>query len=550
MRFPAQTKTDRWAWLLGAILLIAALLRIYALGRDALWCDEAYTAFTVRLPLIDMIMNQLRTDDAPPYFYLVVKTFTSIAGDSEAAVRTGSVLAGILAVALLACLAYRRRDEAYGWSAAFMATATYGVFHARQARSYMLVVLLALCVVVCARELLAGRRRAGPLLAVSGFMLCMTHHAAVVLLVASLLLWPLRRPRLRSWILWHALPLIVWAIYWTVARAQLDVHLELNAWTSAYWETHNFWIAPLYSLGVYLPGGLPAAQFGSGFAFAKQLGPAWSVCSVILALVCIGAAVLRARRETLRDAAYLLLPLLGLMAASLIVVPVYVVTRTDAVAYPAFVLLIGRGLAHLPRRLAVGIFHFWTLISLIALAQPQKGIDRQLAADMVTDGLARDDWVIHSFMTAPSIEYYLERLDAPHRIAYFPKIAGQNNASTWPTPLDSLEAYVAEARTLRATLEAALPEDGAVWIFTHAEPSAAEALRAGQGDGTLGVAQIGYPVSALIYTLVGTGSVKPVALYTQDWIGGHRALLRIPRADWAPLPPLEREEHAPEQERP
>ena len=146
-----------------------------------------------------------------------------------------------------------------------------------------------------------------------------------------------------------------------------------------------------------------------------------------------------------------------------------------------------------------------------------KGQDRQLAEELASAGVARDDWIVHTSMTAPTIEYYLERMGVLHSTAYFPRIVSRNTASEWPTPIDSLHAYVDEALDLRRELEATMPPDGAAWIF------------------------------ALVYALLGTQPVVPMWIYRQDWIAGSRAVLRIPRASWVPieaLPPLEAEDEA------
>ncbi|MFC1572996.1 hypothetical protein ACFL6M_05295 [Candidatus Eisenbacteria bacterium] len=558
MTTEAGSTERRWRllWLMLTVLLAAAAMRFYALGRESLWCDEAYTAFTIRLPLGEMITQLVHTDDAPPLFYLLQKLSTALAGDSESGLRIGPAVMGFLAVVILLGRALHRGSGACGWSAAFLAVATYGVFHARQARSYVLLILLGLVFILCAKDMLFGKRRAGPLLAVGGILLWMTHHVAVVLVLTSLFLWPLggaRRPRLRSWILWHAAPLVTWVVYWIAASSQLAAHAELNVWTTQYWQTHHLGFGPLYSLGVFLPGGLPSSEVGVGFATPRDISSQWAFFSAALGLVCFLAAIFRRRgptfgetsdlgREIGAEVVFLLVPLLVLLTASLVMTPVYVLTRTDAVAFPAFVLLMGRGLASLRRNVSGGILFFWFLISLYALAPSYglgnegeaKGIDRQLAQNMAAGGLAQDDWVVHTFMTAPSIEYYLERMGAAHRVAYFPKIAGRNTASAWPTPVDSLQAYMDEAAELRLSLEETLPEDGAVWVFCVVEPSAAGAIRQGRTARTLSVDQIGYPVSALVYNLVGTKPVKPVSLHTQDWIGGHRAVLWIPRESWVP----------------
>jgi 4-amino-4-deoxy-L-arabinose transferase-like glycosyltransferase len=565
--------------LLGTILLVAAAMRLYALGREGLWCDEAYTALTVRLPLGAMISKLLRTDEAPPFFYILEKLSTHLAGESEAALRAVPAFAGILVVAVLLWRAHRHGARADAWSAVFVAVAAFGVFHARQARSYGLLILLATGLVLSAKDLLLGRSRAGPWLTICGTLLWLTHHVGIVLVLSSLLLWPLgtsTRPRLRSWILWHTPPLALWAAYWIAARSQLEVHAVLNPWTAHYWKTHPLGLAPFYSLGVLIPGDLPPSQLSTGFATLGHLSPVWSVLSLALGMICVLAAVLRARgpssarpagegslqegppnqgpppegREIALEAAFVLLPLLALLAASFVVNPVYVLTRTDVLAFPAFALLIGHGLARLSHRAAAGIVLFWLAMSLVALAPTYgfgnpalaKGNDRRLAREMATDGLARDDWIVHTYMTAPSIEYYLERLGAVHRAAWFPPLAESNTASAWPAPPDSLPAYLDQAKELRRTIAASLPQDGAVWILSPIETGTAEAIQRGRTPETLTVEQLAYPVTALIYTLMGTRPMKPVCIYTQDWVSGLYALLRIPRASWAPpeaLPPID-----------
>jgi hypothetical protein len=336
-----------------------------------------------------------------------------------------------------------------------------------------------------------------------------------------------------------------------MASSQLQVHMELNDWTAHYWQTHPLGLAPLYSLGVFVPGGLPVSELATGYPPPDRISPVWTFLSAALGLICLLAAVLHKtdthqehsphlRREIALEAAFLFLPLLALLAASLVVTPVYVLTRTDALAFPAFVLLMGRGLAHLPGRAAGGILLFWVAISLYALAptygfgnlELAKNTDRRLAREMAADGLAPDDWVVHTFMTAPSIEYYLDRFEAPHQTAWFPRVAEENMAAGWPTPVDSLSAYQAEALQLRREMDASLPEDGMVWIFGLIQPSAAEAIVGGSAPKTLTVEQIGYPVSVLVYALVRQEPVVLASIYRQNWVGGTRVVLRIPRASW------------------
>lgn len=533
-----------------AILVLATALRAYQLGREGLWCDEAYTALTVRLPLFEMIATLLRIDDAPPLYYLLQKASVALLGDSESALRTLSVVAGILSVGALLLMARCRRSSEDLWAAAFLAVATTGVFHARQARSYALLLLLALILVISARHMLQGGRRAGPFLALSACGLCLTHHVGILLVLTSLVLWPLgssERPRLRSWIFWHVPALFLWGFFWIGAREQLHVHDQLNAWIAHYWETHPILLAPLYSLRLFLPVGLSIEELSVGFAAPGRVSVLWSAISILFGLVCVTAAVTRGWRERFAvsgpiwiELGFLVLPLLALLVASLVTTPVYVLGRTDVLAYPAFVLLIGRGLANVPWRRAVPIFlMFWAAMSVISFGPSYgmwspnlaKGVDRELARKLSDAGLAPRDWIVHTYMTSPTVEYYLDRFLTPHRSAWFPFDAGENTASGYPTPTDSLQVYLDQASQLIATMEQAMPPDGTVWIFGLIGPD--RVTRSRDPEVAMVTAeQIAYPVGLLVYSLVGRSPV-PVALrYRQDWVAGDRVVLRIPRTSW------------------
>ena len=138
-------------------------------------------------------------------------------------------------------------------------------------------------------------------------------------------------------------------------------------------------------------------------------------------------------------------------------------------------------------------------------------------------------------MTSPSIEYYLERADVPHQTAWFPLVAAENTASDYPTPADSISSYVSQARRLRETIEAQLPETGDVWIFGLVAPTTEDDWGRVREAGVIDVGQLGYPVSVFLYQLVGMRSVPVAYAYRQDWVAGDRVVLRVPKQIWTPV---------------
>lgn len=566
---------NRWrgGWPLAAgIVTLAALLRLWALGHEGLWCDEAYTALTAAKSLRGLVYDLAHYDDAAPLFYLLVKGLTALLGNSEFVLRLVPALCGIAAVVLLLTEAYRRRAAALFYAAAFLAVAPFGLFYARQAREYGLLLLLAFVLLFGARDLLLrGTRRAGARFVFAGALLSLTHHLGVLLLAASAASWLLVRRRqisLGSWALWHTLALLPSLAWWiALGSQQLQTHAHGNLWIVPFWQEHSLLLGPLLSLGIFVPGVAPGVPLQVTFP-ALGAGTLWQALSAAAVLLSLVVGMIGWRRQSASDPettwpgallpALLLLPLAALAAVSLVWSPVYVLGRTDAIAFAAFALLIGRGLARLPRRLALLFLAGWTVVAVLSLAPsygftartgtlPAKGADREVARFLAAAPLRAGDLVVHGPLTAPSLEYHLGRLAAPHTAVWFPAAAGKNPAVSTLLPTDSLGAYIAEARRMRAWMETVLPPDGTVWVLALLEtaaPGAHEARRAGRVRAT----DLRYPQNVLVYHLAGLDPQPVARFYRQDWIGGERVLLRLPRDAWLPageLPPLRPDPGAP-----
>ncbi len=557
--------TRKIVFVIVAVLLVAAGLRFFALGHEGVWCDEAYTAEIVSRPWGEMLRSLIGEDDAPPLFYSIQKLFAEV-DEQESVLRFPAAMFGLAAVALLLRRWQRERREPMLWSAAVMAVSSFAVFYARQARSYTLIILLALVTIEATRRVMHGERRAGPLLALSGSLLCLTHHVGILLLMTSLvliLLHPRGGRQMRAYLGWHLIPLAVWAAYWAFSSSQLGRHEELNQWMAAYWQTHSLWLAPFSSLKAFLPGAMVHPGGNIPLPVLISQTAQWAALAVatggvvLLGLLLPKRFLLRAREsapegpwlDTLREAAFLFGPLIAMAVASMVFTPAYVLGRTDTIAYAAFVLLAGRGLARLPRPLAGLILLAWAALSIAVLApsygwshpQAAKGKDREAARFLAAQPGIEEDWLVHGVLTSPSIEYYLAQSDPEHNRCWFPTVAGLNPAAVPGTPLDSLDTYRLEALALREDLGGRLPETGAVWIIATLLPPA-------PGEGPLtpnapvDANRIAYPTNLLVYAFAGLQPLTPARVYPQDWMGMVRVLLRVPRAAWVEvddLPPVQ-----------
>ena len=153
-----------------AILAAAAALRVVDLGRTSLWLDEYFSlecssgwgrsdarAAGSSVPTPDMtaiasarpwttVWSAVEADENhPPLYFIVLRGWRELFGDSAVAVRSLSVLAGVAAVGLIFAVGRESFGFSAGlWSAAVMAFAAPEIQKSREARSYMLLTAVAL----------------------------------------------------------------------------------------------------------------------------------------------------------------------------------------------------------------------------------------------------------------------------------------------------------------------------------------------------------------------------------------------------------------------
>jgi len=127
-----------------AVLVVALFLRAYQLDAESLWLDEAYAVHMADNSFIQVLRLSF-PDGNPPLYYLLLHYWQWLFGDSELSVRIPSVLFGGFSVALIykvGALLFGRVTGFIG--ALIMALSAYQLHYAQEARTYSMMVFLAL----------------------------------------------------------------------------------------------------------------------------------------------------------------------------------------------------------------------------------------------------------------------------------------------------------------------------------------------------------------------------------------------------------------------
>ncbi len=139
--------------LLFLIVVLGFSLRWYDLDKESLWNDEAFSVHHASISSVfEVITPVSMTEGAPPGYYLLLHYWITLFGTSEVAVRSLSVLFGVLSIVVLFFLVRLFFSEYVALlSSLFLATSMLQVIFSQEARLYSLftfLVLLASYVIV------------------------------------------------------------------------------------------------------------------------------------------------------------------------------------------------------------------------------------------------------------------------------------------------------------------------------------------------------------------------------------------------------------------
>ena len=355
----SPARTWRVALPLLLVVLLAFGLRLFAIDRQDIWGDEAFSIWLSSQPLAEVVAGG--ADTHPPFYPFLLALWLRLAGSGPLAARALSAFAGTLIVPTVHVLARRLfaacgedARRAIALLAALLAALSPAlVYYAQETRMYGLVTLLAVASVYWSLRFYRAPRSTGAALGcfLSGLAAVYTHYYAFfVLLAENLVLFPAllraRRSGARRWLAVHGAMAVAYLPWIAVQTGFLEgkASARFDEWGAA-------------ALRIALE---TLTAFAGGLAL--QPAAAWAV--TLLFLVAVAAGLFLALRPALaadRGARAGAGRVEGLLLASYLLVPLVLAWAVDPIMpffyaryllllAPAFYLLAALGLAPLLRR--------------------------------------------------------------------------------------------------------------------------------------------------------------------------------------------------------
>jgi len=417
------------------IVWVAFLLRIYRIGRQEFWFDEAFSFSMVAMP---NWVSRALVDSNPPLYYILLRVWAGFTGQSETSFRLLSAFFGTLFVVAVIWAGREILTPWAGlWSGAFAAVAPLHIYYSQEARSYALLTLaLLLTYVTLWRALQVNTWRSWALVAACALLALYTHYFAILGLLPTgflLLLWPDQEKAKQLWPRYAIAALVSGLLFlpWLVYSFVLTPHsLVAIAWLENFWERKS----PLLSIpsslealglgGQARPFSILAMKQYASMEFPSSLRGLGLVLLLLLGVWAmvrhgdsrLGVPWLEKRKTWLWM--LLFFPLVTLWLVSFYK-PLYMIGRYDMVAFPAYVLLLGFALAKvqqirkggplLASLVALGLMVSIGMKLLLYYQAPSEG-SAQTTARALHTSVGNGDVVVFTGAGGLTILYYLYRL--------------------------------------------------------------------------------------------------------------------------------------------
>ncbi|MGI8588269.1 MAG: glycosyltransferase family 39 protein [Chloroflexia bacterium] len=188
-----------WGWVAG-LTVAAGLLRLYHLGAESFWFDEADIVRQAQQPLAGLLTLFTHAGENGPLYTLLLHFWLKAAGTSEAAVRLLPAAFGAATVPVIYYTGKRILSRELGLLAAgLLAVSPFHIWHSQDAKMYTLVVLVTLgSTAIYLRALERGEARWWAAYVLATWVALFAHSMAILILLAQVAATPLLWPHARK----------------------------------------------------------------------------------------------------------------------------------------------------------------------------------------------------------------------------------------------------------------------------------------------------------------------------------------------------------------
>ena len=271
------------------IILIALAIRIYFIFIREFWYDEAYTGLIINMPWREMV-NALHFDVHPPLYYIIIKFWSEIFGNTDAALRFFSTFANLIFIAITVFflkkyLAEKKFALAIGYLLAFN---PFLILFAPEARMYSLLLLLyTLTMIVYAKAIDSDKKITWLAFAILLALCFYTHYIAIIAAPSFLIAWLLGQKKLQNFLYTIICLLAAFLLYYP--WLSIFLFQLFNNQKGIYWVAASELVNIGETVSVFIFGAIPS-HYGNtaplDYRFFKLNGNFFEIMTALFLPAC------------------------------------------------------------------------------------------------------------------------------------------------------------------------------------------------------------------------------------------------------------------------
>ena len=445
---------NKFLFLLLFVIFVGSVLRLYHLGKQSLWLDEAYSVLMSK-NLATLWFEQAQ-DSSPPLYYSILYYWIRLFGDSEFSIRLLSAIFGISLIPLIFVVGNSIFNKEAGiYAALFAAISPIHIYYSQEARMYTLLALLSLSSFFLLD--LSIKKKKNVFWFAYAFITILalyTHNYGFFLPIAGVCFYFFSFKKEQSPLPKFALSqLCIFIMY--IPRLLImarQIGTDMNPWIGMP-TLEDFGLTFLHFS--ILSWRLPLTAYV--YTILKIIVP------VYLVILLVG--IIASQKQKTFLVIYMVIPLILAFAISL-KRPIYVAGRYDILVFPAFCLLIAAGLSKIaPRILRVSLLAIIVTATSIILYRYyfiyKKSDDREVV-NCVQNYVRRNDFIVVTELSITPFEYYWRREFLPKTFQYPPGPRGY----LVPEAIKADRAFLnAEVDKLTSKIYPLLENDDRLWLI-------------------------------------------------------------------------------------
>ena len=172
------------------IIILGIALRLIFINKpDGLWNDEYISWMIAATPFSGGFINAVKSQCHMPFYYLYLKFFMTLFGQSDLLLRLTSVLAGVLSISVMYFVG-KEYDENTGLtSAGITAISSFLIYYSQEVRLYSVLFLFSALTLLYTIKCIKNPTKTNFILcAISNFLILFTHTIGFVFVFFNLII--------------------------------------------------------------------------------------------------------------------------------------------------------------------------------------------------------------------------------------------------------------------------------------------------------------------------------------------------------------------------